>query len=128
MTRTGFISPDVPSPAGPYSHAVRISDTVAIAGQAGIDPVSGEIVSDSIEDQTALTFENLGNALAAAGASFDDVIQVRVFLADGADFAAMNTVYERYFTPPYPARTTVGVQLLMGLKVEIDVLAVLESE
>jgi len=128
MSRTGFISDEVPSPAGPYSHAVRIGNIVAIAGQAGIDPTTGEVVSDNIEEQTERTFENLANALAAAGASLDDVIQTRVFLADGEDFAAMNAVYERYFTAPYPARTTVGVHLLMGLLVEIDVLAVHEPE
>jgi len=128
MSRTGFISDDVPSPAGPYSHAVRIGSVVAIAGQAGIDPATGEVVSDNIEEQTERTFENLANALAAAGASLDDVIQTRVFLADGDDFAAMNAVYERYFAAPYPARTTVGVHLLMGLLVEIDVLAVHEPE
>jgi len=128
MPRNGFISKDVPSPAGPYSHAVQIGNIVAIAGQAGIDPATGQIASDSIEEQTELTFKNLASALAAAGASLDDVIQTRVFLADGSDFEAMNTVYGKFFTAPYPARTTVGVHLLMGLKVEIDVLAVLESE
>jgi len=128
MARSGFISKDVPSPAGPYSHAVKIVNIVAIAGQAGIDPATGKIVSDDIKEQTALTFDNLASALAAAGASLDDVIQTRVFLADGEDFEAMNAVYETYFTAPNPARTTVGVHLLMGLKVEIDVIAVLESE
>lgn len=128
MARSGFISKDVPSPAGPYSHAAKIGNIVAIAGQAGIEPATGEIVSDDIKEQTKLTFDNLANALAAAGASLDDVIQTRVFLADGDDFEAMNAVYGTYFTAPYPARTTVGVDLLMGLKVEIDVIAVLESE
>lgn len=128
MPRIGFISQDVPSPAGPYSHAMRIGNMVAVAGQAGIDPATGKLVSGGIEEQTERTFVNLANALAEAGASLDDVIQTRVFLADGSDFEAMNAVYARYFTPPYPARTTVGVQLLMGLLVEIDVLAVHEPE
>jgi len=127
MARSGYISNEAPKPIGPYSHAVVIGNMVAAAGQAGIDADTDEIVSDDVSEQTQRTFENLSNTLGSAGASMDDVIHVRVFMADLADFEAMNAVYERHFSQPYPARTTVGAILPTGLKIEIDVLAVLEE-
>lgn len=124
MTREGIVTQTVPTPAGPYSHAAFAGPILALAGQAGIDPATGELVGSDITTQTAQTFANLHAVLEAAGATSGDVIQVRVFLADLADFAAMNAVYEQQFDAPYPVRTTVGATLPEGLLIEIDLLAV----
>ena len=113
---------DAPAPAGPYSQSVRVANIVSCAGQAGFTP-AGELV-EGVTAQTRQTFENLRAAIAAAGASFDDVAHVRVYLTDPSQFAEMNAVYESYFSQPYPARTTVYVTLPAGLLVEIDLMAV----
>ncbi len=85
-------------------------------------------MSDAVADQVEQTFRNIDACLAASGAGLDDVIRVDVYLTEVADFAAMNEVYARVFTEPYPARTTVYVGLPPGLKVEITALAVRPSE
>jgi reactive intermediate/imine deaminase len=113
-----------PAPPGPFSQSVRIGDLVAVAGQVGADPATGQPVSDDLAAQVDQTFRNISACLAASGAGLDDVIRVDVYLTDIAGFATMNEVYARWFTQPYPARTTVYVGLPPGLKVEITVLAV----
>ncbi len=112
---------DAPQPAGPYSQAVRIGSTVACAGQAGFTP-AGELVQ-GVGPQTRQTLANIGAALASVGSSPDEVVHVRVYLTDVSQFAEMNAEYEKFFTAPYPARTTVYVTLPPGLLVEIDALA-----
>ncbi len=126
MVRTKTSTESAPAPIAPYSQAVRIGNTIAVAGQAGVDPTNAKIVSPDVAAQTIQTFKNIEAILHAAAATLDDVIRVDVYLADLADFAEMNAEYEKVFTPPYPARTTVGVGLPAGLKVEITVLAVLD--
>lgn len=91
-----------------------------VAGQGPLR--DGEVIEGTIEEQTRLTLENLGAVLRSAGASYDDVVRVGVFLADLGDFEAMNAVYQEFFSEPRPARTTVGVALL-GMRVEIDCVA-----
>jgi reactive intermediate/imine deaminase len=116
-----------PDPVGPYSQSARIGGLVAAAGQAGVDPATGELVSDDVGEQTEQTFRNIAACLAASGAGLDDVVRVDVYLTSYDDFAAMNAVYAKQFALPYPARTTVYVGLPPGLKVEITALAVLPS-
>jgi len=111
-----------PSPAGPYSQSRRRGQIVACAGQAGIRPDG--TVEEGFSAQVHRTFENLRATLAAAGAEWSDVIQVRVFLTDPAQFAEMNAIYADHFAEPYPVRTTVTVTLPEPLLVEMDVLAV----
>jgi reactive intermediate/imine deaminase len=122
MPRQAFSTTSAPNPVGPYSQSVRIGNVVAAAGQGGVRSDGSR--REGIEDQTRQALDNLVNTLAAAGASLDDVIQVRVFLTREEDFAPMNTVYAGYFSAPPPARTTVYVGLPRDLLVEIDVLAV----
>lgn len=85
----------------------------------------GEFVDGTIEEQTALTLENLRSVLAASGATPADVVRVNVYLADISDFQAMNRVYTEFFPDPKPARTTVGVTMAGPFRVEIDCVALI---
>ena len=122
MSRTEGRTDRAPLPAGPYSQSVRIGDLVAAAGQVGILP-DGTVV-DGVGPQTRQALANVAKVLEASGASMDDVVTMRVFLTDTAQFGEMNEVYAEAFRAPYPARTTVYVGLPDGLLVEIDALAV----
>lgn len=128
MARIEGHTPDAPQPAANYSQAVRIGSTVSVAGQVGIDPATGRLVSSEVGDQLVQTFRNIEAALGSLGATLADVIRVDVYLARMSDFAAMNERYASIFEPPYPTRTTVGVQLNEGIGVEVTVLAVLSDE
>jgi 2-iminobutanoate/2-iminopropanoate deaminase len=115
-----------PTPVAKFSQGVRKGNVVQIAGQVAFDPTSGDIVGDTVGEQTKQTMRNLNAVLEAAGASMDDVVMLRVFLTDTAHFGEMNSAYGEFVTEPYPARTTVYVGLPAGLLVEIDALAVLD--
>jgi 2-iminobutanoate/2-iminopropanoate deaminase len=124
MTREVISTNDAPAAVGPYSQAIVVGDLVFCAGQGAIDPVTQEVRHGTVEEETERTLRNLGAVLDAAGASFADVVKTTVFLADMADFAAMNGVYATFFPDPPPARTTVQVAALpKGFKVEIEAIA-----
>ncbi len=117
-------SPGAPKAIGPYSPAIRAGQLLFVSGQVPIDPATGLMVDGDISAQTRRVFENIGALLTAGGRSFADVARTTVFLADMNDFAAMNEVYGRYFSEPYPARATVQVaRLPKDARVEIDVIA-----
>jgi len=109
-------------PKAPYSPLVVSGDLVFTAGQVAYDG-QGEVVPGGIAEQARQVFENLGRCLAAAGCGFGDVLKVNAYLADMADFAAYNEVYRGYFSPPYPARTTVQAALAPGLLLEVEAIA-----
>lgn len=111
-----------PPPVGPYTPAVRAGNLIFISGQTPRDPVSGEVGNPEIAVQARRTLFNLKAVLAAAGASFDDVCSVTVYLADEGHWAAFNEVYKEFFKPPYPTRTAVGCQL-RGILVEVSAIA-----
>lgn len=109
---------------GPYSHAVEAGDMVYLSGQTPIDSKTGKLVEGDVAVQTEQCFRNLFNVLAAAGLTPDHVVKVNVYLTDMGDFNAMNSVYSKQFSVPYPARTTVAVAALpLGAKVEIEMIA-----
>jgi 2-iminobutanoate/2-iminopropanoate deaminase len=117
-------SAQAPRALGPYAQAVRAGEWLFLSGQLGIDPNSGELVAGDAGRQAAQALANLAAVLAAAGAELTDVVKTTVFLVDLADFAEVNEVYASVFSPPYPARTTVGVASLpRGARVEIDAIA-----
>ncbi|MHC1721011.1 MAG: RidA family protein [Clostridiaceae bacterium] len=123
MTRTAF-NLEGGFSAGPYSHAVGAEETVYLSGQAGVDSSTGKLVEGGIEAQTEQTFKNIFRILETAGLNSDDIQKVNVYLTDMSNFKAMNSVYEKQFKAPYPARTTVGVASLpLGAAVEIEVIA-----
>jgi len=114
-----------PGAIGPYSQAIKANGMVFCSGQIPIDPATGNFVSEDIAEQTVQVLKNLGEVLAAAGASFETVVKTPVFLADMNDFAAMNEVYSRYFSSNKPARATVqAARLPRDCRVEIDCIAV----
>ena len=114
------------APAGPYSQGMRVGNLVFTAGMGPLDPETGKVVGDTVEEQTELTIDNLSAVLEEAGTSLDHAIKATVHLQDLGDFAAFNRVYERRFGDPKPVRTTVGSDLL-GIMVEIDLVAVIPS-
>jgi 2-iminobutanoate/2-iminopropanoate deaminase len=122
--REAVTTASAPKAIGPYSQAIRAGSLVFVSGQIPIDPATGNLVEGDIQAQTRRVFDNLGEILKAAGASFDHVVRTTVYLADMNDFAAMNEVYGSYFGSPAPARATVqAARLPRDARVEIDVIA-----
>ena len=114
-----------PKAIGPYSQAIVAGDLIFCAGQVAIDPATGELVGGDIKLQTARVIDNLAAVLEAAGSGLDRVVKCTVFLADFAEFAAMNEVYGQRFGQHRPARSTVGTSALpRGARVEIECVAV----
>jgi 2-iminobutanoate/2-iminopropanoate deaminase len=125
VSRQAITADGAPRALGPYSQAVDAGGLVCCAGQVGVDPATARLVPGGIAAETARALENLRAVLVAAGLGLDAVVKTTVFLADLADFAAMNDVYGRYFAAPYPARSTVQVaKLPAGARVEIEAIAV----
>ncbi len=109
---------------GPYSHAVEANGLLILSGQTPIDPATGRLKNGTVAQQTDQCFDNLFAVLDSAGLTFDDVVSVQVYLTNMADFQDMNAAYERRFTPPYPARTTIGcASLPLNACVEIGCIA-----
>ena len=121
MRKTAITSPELVPPVGPFSQAVKIDGFLFFSGQVGQDPATGKVVEGGIEAETERIFQNLSAVLKAAGKSFDDVVRAGVFLTNMSDFTAMNGIYAKYFSQPFPARTTIAVAALaLGACVEID--------
>jgi 2-iminobutanoate/2-iminopropanoate deaminase len=110
------------SPVGAYSQGLRAGDFVFVSGQGPLDPQTGKVVGETIEEQTARVLENIKAILEAGGATMADVVKVTAHLSDLSLFDRYNRVYASYFPDPKPTRTTVGSQLL-GIMVEIDAIA-----
>jgi len=117
-------------PQGAYSQGWRAGDFIFVTGTGPVDPVSGKLVGDTIEQQTEQTIDNLVAILEADGASLRDVVKVTVHLSDTSLFARYNAVYAKRFTKPYPVRTTVGSDLghSPGMLIEVDCVAYMEGK
>ncbi|HEX8088072.1 MAG TPA: Rid family detoxifying hydrolase [Blastocatellia bacterium] len=113
-----------PKSVGPFSQAIVAGNTIYVAGQGPFNPVTGKM-PDGFEDQAVQTLENVKAIVESAGATLRDVVKVNVYLTDLSNFAKMNEIYMRYFQDPYPARATVGAQLLAGMAIEIECVAAL---
>ncbi|MBL8998856.1 MAG: RidA family protein, partial [Gemmatimonadetes bacterium] len=110
---------------GPYAQATIVGNLVYTAGQIGLDPTSMDVVPGGVAEQTEQVFKNLIAVLTAAGTGLDRVAKTTVFLADMAEFAAMNEVYAKAFGNHRPARSTVAVAgLPRNVRVEIECIAV----
>lgn len=116
-------TPDAPAAVGPYSQAVATGGLLFCAGQIPLDPVTNALVEGDITAQTTQVLENVKAVLAAGEMTFANVVKATVFLTDLSDFAAMNAIFARYFTEPFPARSTIQVAALpRGARVEIEVI------
>lgn len=115
-----------PAAIGPYSQAIEIGNLIFTSGMIPINPVTGELVTGSVEAQAEQAFTNLKNLIEASGASMDKVIKTVVFIRDMEDFGKINEIYAEYFPEPYPARSCVEVARLPK-DVALEVEAVVEK-
>lgn len=124
MTTEAIHTDAAPAAIGPYSQAIRAGGFVFTAGQVGMDPGRKQL-ADGVSAQATQALANLAAVLQAAGTSLDRVVKTTIFLADMADFAAVNEAYAAAMSTPYPARSTVAVRALpAGALVEIECVAV----
>lgn len=100
-----------PAAIGPYSQAQIVGDLVYTSGQIPVDPATG-LIAEGVEAQAEQVFKNIANLLESAGSSISKVVKTTVFIKNMDDFAAINAVYGKYFTQPYPARSCVEVARL----------------
>lgn len=116
---------NAPEAIGPYSQAIQAGKTLYLAGQVGIDPETGELVSDSLHHQVWQAMDNLKAVLNAADFRMDDVVEVQVFMTDIDQFSQFNKQYATYFASDPPARAVVEVaRLPLDAKIEIKMTAV----
>ncbi len=121
MSKILIYTSAAPAPIGPYSQAVLSGNTLYVSGQIPINPKSGNLIKGSIEEETDQVMQNLFAILKEANMSFSDVVKCSIFVKDLSDFAAINTVYGKYFTANPPARETVEVSRLpKDVNVEIS--------
>lgn len=112
---------EAPSAAGSYSQAIKAGNVVYFAGQIPLDPKTQELVTGGIEAEMEQVFKNIKAVAEAAGGSLDHIVRLGVYLIDLSHFAVLNSVMQKYFKEPYPARTTIGVSALpKGSAVEVD--------
>lgn len=119
----------LPAPVGPYSYATRAGDLLFCSGFLALDPADSSPLADrSAAEQTRIVLDNLLATLAAVGADARNVVRTTVYVADLADYAAVNEVYREVFSEPYPARAAIEAKALIGgLAVEIDAIAVVPA-
>ena len=115
---------NAPAALGPYSHAVAAGSFLFTSGQIGLDPATGKLAGESIQDQAEQVLRNLEAILAANGMTFADVVKSTIFLTDLADFGVVNQIYGSRFPSNPPARSCFQVGGLPGgAKIEIEVIA-----
>lgn len=124
MNKIIIQSQAAPAPIGPYSQAVKAGNFLFLSGQIALHPQTGNLVLDSIADETHQVMKNIQAVLHEAGLDFNNVVKTTIFLMDMNDFATVNSVYGSYFQGAFPARETVQVSgLPKGVHVEISVIA-----
>jgi 2-iminobutanoate/2-iminopropanoate deaminase len=120
-----FSIPGAPKPIGPYSQAVKVNGTLYVSGQIPINPQTGDLVLDSIENATHRVMQNIQALVEEAGMEMKDVVKMSIFIKDMGQFSQINNVYAQYFSGDFPARETVQVaDLPMGVPIEISCIAI----
>jgi len=118
-----------PKAIGPYSQAIKADGMIFVSGQIPLDPVKGEVVGSTVEEQAHQVLRNIRAILEAAESSMARVVKSTVYLADMNDFPRMNAVYSEYFPEPFPARAAFQVSRLpKDVKIEIEVIALTETK
>ena len=121
MSKTAITSPELTPPVGPFSQAIKVDGFIYFSGHVGQDPTTGKLVAGGIAAETDRVFQNLSAVLKGTGKSFDDVVRAGVYLTNMSDYVALNGIYAKHVSPPFPARTVIGVAALpLGACVEID--------
>ena len=121
--------PHTPTPIGAYSHIARVGSFVTIGGVAGVYPATGELAGADVGAQTRMIIDSFVTMLRSVGSDLDSVVHVNVFLADMADFDAMNDAYAEKMGDHRPARTVIGVRELPkpGFRLTMNLTAVTEE-
>lgn len=126
MAKKAVCTGNAPEPVGPYSQAVVAGDLVFVSGQLGMPP--GGVPGKTVEEQTRLALGNVEHILKAAGSSMENVLKTTIFLGNMGDFAAVNGVYQEFFSKPYPARAAFQAAALpLNAMVEIEAVASLKE-
>ena len=121
MSKIAITSPELTPPVGPFSQAIKVGGFIYFSGHIGQDPTTGKLVAGGIAAETERVFQSLSAVLKEAGKGFDDVVRVGVYLTSMSDYAALNGIYSKHFSQPFPARTVIAVAALpRGACVEID--------
>ena len=124
MPKQSIFTENAPRAVGPYSQAIRAGDWIYLSGQIPIDPNNNQVVRGTIEEQTELVLTNAQRVLEAAGASFEHVVKVTLFIANMEEFGKINDVYSRFFASDPPARSAVQVaRLPKAVGIEVDMIA-----
>jgi reactive intermediate/imine deaminase len=127
MTKQVIQTDKAPNAIGPYSQAVvaPAGSTVYLSGQIGLDPATGDLVSEQVEEQVRQAFSNMSAVIHAAGGSLHSIVKLTLFLTDLADFGIANTVMSELIPEPFPARSTVQVSALpKGALFEVEAIIV----
>uniref|UniRef100_UPI00333F3D7D Rid family detoxifying hydrolase n=1 Tax=Castellaniella defragrans TaxID=75697 RepID=UPI00333F3D7D len=128
MSKTIIHTDTAPAAVGPYSQAVSTpaGKLVFLSGQIGLEPGTGELVSENFEGQVRQSFTNMQAVIAAAGGTLDNIVKLTLFLTDLSKFASANAIMAEIIPEPYPARSTVGVASLpKGAQFEVEAVLVL---
>lgn len=114
--------------AAPLSPGIKVGNLLFASGQVAVDPKSGQVVKGGIQEQTEQVLKNLQVVLEAGGTSMASVVRTTCYLTDMATFKDFNEVYRRFFSEPFPTRTTVEISKLAGdFVVEIDAIAIVDA-
>lgn len=124
--KTKIHTADAPAAIGPYSQAIKTSDTVYLSGQIPLDPATMALVSSDFKEQAEQVFKNLHAICKAAGGDFDAIVKLTIYLTDLGNFPIVNEIMQRLFQEPYPARVTIQVAALpKAAQIEIDAMMAL---
>lgn len=122
--KTIITTKNAPAPIGPYSQAVKLGNMIFVSGMVAKDPVTGNMVTGNIQDETRKVMENIRGVLVEAGSSLDKIVKTTIFLTTMDNFAKVNEVYGSFFKGNFPARETVAVSgLPLNVNIEISVIA-----
>ena len=125
MNKKIIFTENAPKAIGPYSQAVNAGTFTFVSGQVAINPETGDLMNQSIEQQAEQVIKNLKAICNEANASLDNIVKLTIYITDMNDFSVVNEVMQRYFKEPYPARATVEVSALpLGVNVEMDAILI----
>jgi len=125
MNKKIIFTENAPKAIGPYSQAVNAGSFTFVSGQVAINPETGDLMNQSIEQQAEQVIKNLIAICDEANASLDNIVKLTIYITDMNDFSVVNEVMQRHFKEPYPARATVEVSALpLGVNVEMDAILI----